>query len=94
VIKGAFFASVVTAFVRSRLIGSHPILTGLFYAAGVTLLGGVFFSSFSTDRDAWNRWIFRNLGLSVLYFWLLYKFENTGFPWWFVLCIGCGLVIF
>jgi hypothetical protein len=94
VIKGVFFIFVVTAFVKSRLIGDHPILTGLFYAAGVTLLSGVFFGSLITDRQAWNRWLIMNAGLSVLYFWLLHKLENTGFPWWFVLCIGCGLVLF
>lgn len=85
--------SLVRAQVAYEPLQKHFIFLGALFSAGVAFLSYVFIMSpqNAPDWQAWQVWMGKTLGLSILYFWLLAKFDE-GIIFWILLLGGVLLV--
>jgi hypothetical protein len=95
VIKAAFFATLLKAFVSSESLQEKPWLMALVYTGGVAALSYIYFvMGGAISPDYWKHWVIVNLVLSFLYYWLLARFEDVAVIYWTVLILGLGLIIY
>jgi hypothetical protein len=100
IIKGAFFAGMLKAFIGSEMLMERPFFMAVLYTIGIGLLSYIYFimpleGPFSKQlREGWMWWLAKDFGLVWLYYWLLWRFEDKGALWWAILIIGIGLVIY
>lgn len=93
IIKAAFFATLLKAFVSSETLQEKPWLMSIVWTAGVGGLCYVYFvTSGAVTMRYFQIWVGANLVLSFFYYWLLAKFEDVWVVWWTVLILGLGLV--
>lgn len=94
-IKILFFFGLVRAQIKHDPLKKHYLFLGTTYTLGVAFLYYVFFLSWQDSID-WRPvqiWIGITYGLSVLYFYLLYTFEE-GVIFWTLLLLGVPLVLY
>ncbi len=95
IIKGAFFATLIRAFVSSDTLQAKPWLMALIWTGGIGALCYLYFVSAGIVSMAYfQQWLVIHLVLSMLYFWLLARFEDVWVVWWTVLILGLGLVAY
>jgi hypothetical protein len=94
-LKLAFFAGLLRAFVAFEPLQRHWLFMAILYTAGVAFLSGAFLLNWDSAQGIrnWEIWLAKTLGLSVLYFWLLSRFDE-GAIFWLLLMAGAALVIF
>jgi hypothetical protein len=94
-IKLAFFFGLVRTFVVFEPLQKHWLFLAILYTAGVAFLSGAFLLNWDSAVGVrnWEIWLGKTLGLSVLYFWLLSKYDEGAF-FWLLLVAGVALVAF
>ena len=95
VMKAIFLFSLVRIQVQFETMKDHWLFLGVLYTAGIAFLSYVFIMAPQDVPDwrSWQIWLAKFLGLSILYFWLLAKFDE-GVIFWTVLLCGILLVYF
>lgn len=94
VIKGAYFATLLKAFVSSESLQEKPWLMAFLWTAGVGVLSYIYFVMGGIiSKEYWIHFLVMSFVLSFLYYWLLAKFEDVGVIYWTVLILGLGLII-
>lgn len=94
-LKFAFFFGLLRAFILFEPLQRHWVFIAILYTAGVAFLSGAFLLDWDSTVGVrhWQNWLGITLGLSLLYFWLLSKFEE-GTIFWLLILAGVGLVAF
>ena len=95
VMKAIFLFSLVRIQVKFETMKDHWLFLGALFTAGIALLSCVFIMMPQDIPDwrAWQIWLAKFFGLSLLYFKLLSKFDE-GVIFWTVLLLGILLVWF
>ena len=95
VLKTMFLYSLVRSFVRYEPLQKHFLFLSILFTAAVAFLSyALLYSSWEVmPWRAWEIWLGKLFLLTLLYFWLLSKFDEGPF-FWLLLLAGLGLVWF
>jgi hypothetical protein len=94
-IKAAYFASLLKAFVGSEALQSKPLMMALMYTAGVGGLSYFYLYPVWQQNPNWMwTWVGLSLAASYVFYWILARYEDVWVIWWTTLIGGTILIIF
>lgn len=94
--KAFFLFSLVRAQIKFEPLQKHFLFLAILYTLGMAFLSYIFLLSPQQNPDirAWGIWLAKLLGLTIVYFWLLRRFDEGPLFWIIMLGGGAFLIWF